>query len=307
MVEPLDPLPTQADDPRLDGWYHTIELAPGVVTRATWDHRSTVDLVGLPKSLAGKTALDVGTADGFWAFELERRGADHVTAIDLPRLGDVDLVPRYRATVSQDVLDSRDWPIRFSTAKKALGSKVDYKNISVYTITPETLGEFDVVYCGSLLLHLMNPLQALIGIRSVCKEYAVIETASFHPDPIESTFPDRPYMWFGRLDWEGNKPGSEVGYWSFTPRALCDMLIYAGFSWVEPLDSFPMKRAGSDATLMVTPVIAHVAPNPSLEGYRKTKAQLANGQRLDPPQGRPRPLGARSILKRILATIDPGK
>ena len=30
-------------DPRLDGWYHTIELAPGLVTRAVYDHRPIVD------------------------------------------------------------------------------------------------------------------------------------------------------------------------------------------------------------------------------------------------------------------------
>ena len=162
MSESMDPLPTHPHDPRLDGWYHTIELAPGVVTRATWDHRSTVDLVGLPQSLAGKTALDVGTAEGFWAFELERRGAAHVTAIDIPRRGDVDMVPRYRATVPDNVLENRDWPVRFATAKEMLGRKVSYKNMSVYAVNPTTLGEFDVVYCGSLLLHLMNPLQALL-------------------------------------------------------------------------------------------------------------------------------------------------
>ena len=57
-----------------------------------------VERFGLPASLAGKTALDVGTADGFWAFEMERRGAARVVAIDLPRLGDCDLLPSIRAT-----------------------------------------------------------------------------------------------------------------------------------------------------------------------------------------------------------------
>jgi hypothetical protein len=86
-----------ADDDRLNGWYHTLGLAPGIVTRAVWDHRSTVDRVGLPPSLAGKTALDVGRAVGLWAFEMERRGADRVVATDVARAGDVDLLPRHRA------------------------------------------------------------------------------------------------------------------------------------------------------------------------------------------------------------------
>src|SRR5689334_7703009 len=76
LANPMNPLPTRPDDPRLDGWYHTIELAPGVKTqRAIYDHATIVHGVGMPESLAGKSALDIGTADGYWAFEMERRGA----------------------------------------------------------------------------------------------------------------------------------------------------------------------------------------------------------------------------------------
>ena len=49
------------------GWYHTIELAPGVVTAGMFDHRSAVDRYLLPESLTGLRCLDVGTMDGFWA------------------------------------------------------------------------------------------------------------------------------------------------------------------------------------------------------------------------------------------------
>ena len=104
-VGPIEPLPTVADDPRLgDGrWYHTIELCRGVYTRnAEFDHRSIVDCVGLPRSLAGKTALDVGTADGFWAFEMERRGADHVVAIDVVKAAEFDILPIHRARKPAD-------------------------------------------------------------------------------------------------------------------------------------------------------------------------------------------------------------
>ncbi len=66
-------------------WYHTLELAPGITTPGFFDHRPMVDRYELPESLAGKRALDVGTFDGFWAFELERRGAD-VVALDVDDL-----------------------------------------------------------------------------------------------------------------------------------------------------------------------------------------------------------------------------
>ncbi len=75
-----DNLPTQPDDPRLDQWYHTIDLGNGLTTRGIFDHRSVVHCYGLPESLEGKTCLDVGTGDGFFAFEMERRGAARVVA-----------------------------------------------------------------------------------------------------------------------------------------------------------------------------------------------------------------------------------
>src|SRR5919201_5774181 len=64
-------------------WYHTIELAPGVVTPGWFDTRKVVGRLPLPASLAGMWCLDIGTFDGFWAFEMERRGAEEVLAIDI--------------------------------------------------------------------------------------------------------------------------------------------------------------------------------------------------------------------------------
>src|SRR4051812_28824140 len=67
--------PTQGD--------HTMELAPGVVTPGWFDTRGVVPLLPLPGSLQGSRCLDIATFDGFWAFELERRGAAEVLAIDI--------------------------------------------------------------------------------------------------------------------------------------------------------------------------------------------------------------------------------
>src|SRR5215204_594601 len=64
-------------------WYHTLELAPGIVTPGWFDARGVVPQLPMPASLAGRRCLDVGTYDGFWAFEMERRGAEEVVAIDV--------------------------------------------------------------------------------------------------------------------------------------------------------------------------------------------------------------------------------
>ena len=55
-------------------WYHTLELPGGIVTPGWFDLRGVVDRLPWP-DVRGKRCLDVGTYDGFYAFELERRGA----------------------------------------------------------------------------------------------------------------------------------------------------------------------------------------------------------------------------------------
>ncbi len=76
-------------------WYHTLELGPGLVTEGWFDLRPYVGEYGLPERMDGMRVLDIGTWDGFWAFEMERRGAD-VAAIDLPALGDAEWPPIHR-------------------------------------------------------------------------------------------------------------------------------------------------------------------------------------------------------------------
>src|SRR5882762_3529258 len=74
-------------------WYHTIELAPGLVTPGWFDTREVARELPIPETLAGMRCLDVATFDGFWAFEMERRGAEEVVAIDLLDLVGADWPP----------------------------------------------------------------------------------------------------------------------------------------------------------------------------------------------------------------------
>src|ERR687885_775685 len=78
-------------------WYHTLELGDGVVTKGMFDHRPVLDRYPLPADLSGMRCLDVATMDGFWAFEMEKRGAASVTAIDLDRPDELDWPASLRA------------------------------------------------------------------------------------------------------------------------------------------------------------------------------------------------------------------
>ncbi len=150
-------------------WYHTLELAPGVVTPGWFDLRKVVE--GLPwPDVRGARCLDVGTYDGQLAFELERRGASEVVALDIPDHECWDWPPDARAkgTAWLKAVAGPEKGVGFRVASEALGSRVERVDMTVYDISPQQLGTFDVVVCGSLMLHLRDPLRALEAIRSVC-------------------------------------------------------------------------------------------------------------------------------------------
>ncbi|HEY0143887.1 MAG TPA: class I SAM-dependent methyltransferase [Thermoanaerobaculia bacterium] len=130
-------------------WWHEIEVAPGVVTPGDDSNRMKLPILeelGLPASMTGLRALDIGCSDGYFAFELERRGAEVVA---------IDFVPE---TYSG-----------FATARRILGSAVEYRMDNVYNLSPESYGLFDVVLFLGVLYHLRKPQAALDTIRSVMR------------------------------------------------------------------------------------------------------------------------------------------
>jgi tRNA (mo5U34)-methyltransferase len=149
-------------------WYHTLDLPGGVTTPGWFDLRSVVDKLPWPE-VSGRRCLDVGTYDGFFAFELERRGAREVVATDIAGHGDWDYLPGAADSASSLASIAGEKGLGFELAKRALRSNVERRIVNVYDLSPQELGTFDVVVCGSLLLHLRDPLRALAAIGSVCR------------------------------------------------------------------------------------------------------------------------------------------
>jgi tRNA (mo5U34)-methyltransferase len=150
-------------------WYHTIELPGGIVTPGEYDTREALRRIPFPSSLSGMRCLDVGTHDGFWAFEMERRGATDVLAIDLddPRQGDFS---EPMPVLDPEALANRQARARsFACARAALGSEVERRDQSVYRLDVEEVGRFDFAFIGTLLLHLRDPVAALTAIAWVLK------------------------------------------------------------------------------------------------------------------------------------------
>jgi tRNA (mo5U34)-methyltransferase len=197
-------------------WWHAIELAPGLVTPGGWDLRGTAAQLPWPATLAGLRCLDVGTMDGFWAFELERRGAAEVVAIDVLDAASLDRFAEDRMRRAQHRRPSER---NFALAAELLGSRVELRDLSVYDLDPAEIGEFDLIVMGYVLQMLRDPLRALKALRSVCRGTLILlETISrpleFLPAPL------------ARLD--ARRDGSE--WFVFNRRGLRKALGLTG--WV---------------------------------------------------------------------------
>jgi tRNA (mo5U34)-methyltransferase len=208
-------------------WYHTLELGPGHVTDGWFDLRPAVRHYGLPADMTGLTALEIGTWDGFWAFEMERRGAQ-VTALDLDDERTLDWPPRRRHEAATGVRRGDG----FRLAAEILGSSVERVELSVYNATPERLGgPFDVVLCGSVLIHLRDQLLALERIAELTKTTAIVaEEYSRAADLVP--FPVARY--------KADGPGTVV-FWQPSRRTWRRLLWTAGFDRVDEHARFTMR------------------------------------------------------------------
>ena len=131
-----------------------------------------------------------GHAEGFFSFEAERRGATEVVALDR----------------------SLDHARKFHICRTALGSHVRSQIASVYDLSPERFGTFDLVMFFGVLYHLRHPLLALEKIQTVCSGTLLMQTAisadtsdtplaEFHPHGVKSGPSDKPVrdptcVWF---------------------------------------------------------------------------------------------------------------
>ena len=209
-------------------WYHSIELPGGQVTPGKVDLRRQAPKL-LPDDLAGKRALDVGTFDGFWAFELERRGAE-VVATDLDEPQAVDSLP-----LTEEAVDAGNRKIDlelgrgFKLAAEALGSKVERRELNVYDVSPEAVGgPVDLIFIGALLIHLRDPVGALERLHGTLNPGGTL--ISLEPVSLRDTL-RAPRSPLARLE----ATSTLFNWWHPNRAAHLAMAVAAGFPEVRSL------------------------------------------------------------------------
>jgi tRNA (mo5U34)-methyltransferase len=235
-------------------WWHSIDLGRGVVTPGTQSHEFLKDRLRslqLP-DLQGKTVLDIGAYDGFYAFEVERLGAARVVALD-HYVWSLELTEhmkywnecKKRGVVPELYHMTPHWrPAElpgkrgYDTAHRALESRVETVVADFMNADLSALGAFDVVLFLGVLYHLESPLQAVRRVFDLTRELAVIETAAVMIPGYEHV----PLCEF----YESNELNADVSnWWAPNQPGLIGLCRAAGFRRVEPRTVAPSQAVST--------------------------------------------------------------
>jgi tRNA (mo5U34)-methyltransferase len=210
---------------RVPLWFHTFSLDAGQIYTpgVARDHRYRLPF--LPDDLTGRSVLDVGTFDGFYAFLAEARGARRVVAVDNEQYTDW-----VRARWGVDLEGGQG----FRTIAELLDSKVEYRRIDAFAL--DALGErFDLILCLGILHRVDDPLGLLSVLRrrlepegEVLLETYGVDNPSLNIDAaIRVCEPGEVYA------------RDDYVYWGFSGASLDRLAHHAGFGGATVL-SAPM-------------------------------------------------------------------
>lgn len=205
-----------ADDIR---WFHSFELPNGKFVdgiKSLDTQRLEADLF-FSDGVTGKSVLDIGSWDGYFSFEAERRGAARVLATD------------------HFCWSGPGWGTRdgFDYIHQAFNSKVESLDVDVLALDPVALGQFDIVLFLGVLYHVKDPYSCLEAAARMCSDHLVVETVTALPN---ETLPAM------RLYKPGELGGDPTNFWAPNIPALELMLNNFGFSKIEAIPS-PVSAA----------------------------------------------------------------
>src|SRR5262245_28745320 len=220
-----------------DFWYHSYYFDNGFAQRGDYDIGLDIGDYRFPDDMKGMSVLDIGTGGGWFATYFDQRGAD-VTTVDARGYCDFDVFGRDRnpdvstekAVPDRVLPDGRpiyDSPVSgaFWIMKEILGLKAEFYNERLYDVAPALFGgrKFDLVFMGAVLMHLRDPIGALMAAHTVCAGQFISNMFTTDSDPRS----DAPMMFM--------RKGAGHGFDWWTPNIACldEWVRAAGFSRVE--------------------------------------------------------------------------
>jgi tRNA (mo5U34)-methyltransferase len=204
-------------------WFHTFSIDGGKIYThgVARDHRYRLPF--FPEDLSGRSVLDVGAFDGFYAFLAERRGASRVVAVDNEQY--------------KDWVKAR-WGVEleggegFRTIADLLDSSVEYKRLDAFEL--DRLEErFDLILCFGILHRVEDPLGLLSVLRRrlepggevLLETYGVTDSRLEEAAAMHVCEPGEVYA------------RDDFVYWGFTGGSLDRLARIAGFAGATVLDA----------------------------------------------------------------------
>lgn len=229
MPSPLSAQDVEALAARTDFlWHQRFELAPGIFSPGANDVGWLLHTAGVPADLTGARVLDIGTTNGGAAFMLERRGAAKV--------------------VATDIVDPMHFG--FEAIRSALGSNVEFRQLSVYELSRTLQEQFDYVVFWGVLYHLRHPLLALDNVRAVTAHTAYVETAVCDFEAPEHT--ETAMARFYRRD----ELGADGSNW-FAPNVRA-LVNWCGSCGLEPTAVSSWPQEGPTRAMVKTSAVPGV-------------------------------------------------
>ena len=227
---------------QLGNWYHTYNIM-GLETPGVYDYKNIIKKISWP-NMEGRSVVDVGCSDGFFStfFALNLR-ARKVIGID---------TNQYDGTVPLSVLRNReaDYHLKYSQnndfedlqesyerfdlknsnkflfIKKVLEiEQMEFQSASIYDLSKLPNG--DIVFCGSLLEHLRDPISAIENLYSITNETCIID--------VSNVLRYRWNLFRGPLLRYNSGGGS---FYDLSAEAVKAIMRSVGFQVVEILDSY---------------------------------------------------------------------
>ena len=228
-------------------WYHSLRLDETFTTAGIFALDEFLPYYLLPGSLEGLRCLEVGTGNGYWSFQMEARGAGHVTATDITDYSLTDFSTIFgQPPLATGPATPGAYGEPFRVAASLLDSRVEYRWSSVYDLSPSTMGTHDLVFCGSMLMHLFGPFLALQRIAGICRDTFLLTTLT------APSLDGEPLVVF---------KGHEISYVHFIPSPSClaEMVRACGYERVLRGPTFMLRfrdRAANPDELPHTTLIA---------------------------------------------------
>ena len=188
-------------------WYQSVPLGDGTSTAGVTGaaEHDKIAMMDLPGDLSGKSVLDIGCGEGFYAFEFESRGAAKILAID----------------------NHPDMCRKFGLLHEFRASEVEFKDTDFFQLDSAEVGRHDIVLFLSIFHHLRHPLLALDRLFDLTGEVSFIEYVEAMPESGEE------------VSLLLRRKGKKAGRYQMLPTRsyMLELLDRAGYSQLDVLGS----------------------------------------------------------------------